>query len=149
MKGIFVGATDSLPILHAARRAGRLAGLAIVTTDFSPAVLGWIHAGEVAAAIYQRPLEQGHVAIRLLYEYLQTRRLPNQRRQVIAPYAVTRSNLPLVLERHDVARVAGRSDANASRSWPERARPVAKPGQGLRGYHKRSQGSRLDRREPR
>jgi LacI family transcriptional regulator len=113
LKGLFVGARESLPILRAARQGGRLAGLAIVTTDISPEVFSWIQSGDVAAAINRRPLEQGQVALRLLYEYLQTRVLPTRRRQMIAPYAVTRSNLPIVLERLDIARAAARLDEAA------------------------------------
>ena len=109
LAGLYISAGDSLPILQAARQAGRLAGLTVVTTDLSPELFDWIRSGQVAATIYRRPLKQGHVALELLYEYLQTRVLPSRRRQLVTPYVVMRSNLPMVLERLDIARAATRS----------------------------------------
>ena len=109
VKGLYVSAGDSLPVLEAARREGRLAALAVVTTDLSPELFDWIRGGTVAATIYQRPLTQGHAAFQLLYQYLQTRTRPTPRRQVIAPYAVMSSNLHIVLQRLDIARDASHS----------------------------------------
>jgi LacI family transcriptional regulator len=106
LKGLFVSSGQPLPVLTAARHEGRLAGLAVVTTDLSPELFDWIRTGSVAATIYQRPLTQGHAAFQLLYRYLQTRTLPTPQRQVIAPYAVMSSNLHIVLQRLDIARAA-------------------------------------------
>ena len=113
LKGLFVGAGSCAPVLRAARQAGRLPGLPIVATDVSPEVFDSMHSGDVAATIYSRPLKQAHVALRLLYEYLQTRALPAKRRHVVVPYAVTRSNLPILLERLEIARAAARVDGAA------------------------------------
>jgi len=113
LKGLFVGAGGCVPVLSAARQAGRLPGLPIVVTDVSPEVFDSMHSGDVAATIYSRPLKQAHVALRLLYEYLQTRALPTKRRHVVVPYAVTRSNLPILLERLEIARAAARVDGAA------------------------------------
>lgn len=104
VKGLYVSAGTSLPVLNAARQHGRLADLAVVTSDLSPELFDWIRSGTVAATIYQRPLTQGHAAFQLLYQYLQTRTLPTPHRQVIAPYAVMSSNLQILLQRLDIAR---------------------------------------------
>jgi LacI family transcriptional regulator len=109
VKGLYVGTRESLPVLEAARQEGRLAGLAVITTDLSPELFDWIQRGAVAATIYQRPLTQGHAAFHVLYQHLQTGKLPKPHRQVIAPYAVMSSNLPLVLQRLDMARAAALS----------------------------------------
>lgn len=109
VKGLYVSAGDALPVLQAVRREGRLAGLAVITTDLSPELFDWIQSGTIAATIYQRPLTQGHAAFQLLYQHLQTGKLPKPHRQVIAPYAVMSSNLHIVLQRLDIARDASRA----------------------------------------
>jgi len=93
-------------VLQAARREGRLAGLAVVTGDLRPELFDWIRDGVIAATIYQRPLTHAHVAFQLLYQYLQTRVPPTPHRQFVAPYAVMSSNLHTVRQRLDIARAA-------------------------------------------
>ncbi len=114
VKGLYVSTPSALPVLEAARQEGRLAALAVVTSDLSPELVDWIRNGAVAATIYQRPLTQGHAAFQLLHRYVQTRTLPTPHRQVIAPYAVMSSNLQIVLQRLDIARAAPLSHQHAA-----------------------------------
>lgn len=104
LRGLYVGTGASFPVLDAARDEGRLAGLAVVTTDLCPELFDWIRSGTVAATIYERPLTQGHVALQMLYQYVQTGVLPMPHRQAIAPYAVMSSNLDILLQRLAIAR---------------------------------------------
>jgi LacI family transcriptional regulator len=109
LKGLHVSHGDGLPVLQAARADGRLAALAVVTTDLSPDLFDWIRSGAVAATVYPRPLTQGHAAFQLLYQYVQSRVPPVPHRQVVAPYAVMSSNLQIVLQRLEIARAAAPS----------------------------------------
>jgi LacI family transcriptional regulator len=109
LKGLYVSAPEALPVLRAVRDAGRLAALTVVTTDLVPEVFDWIRSGAVAATVYQRPLTQGHVVVRLLHQYLQTSVLPAPHRHLLAPYAVMSSNLDIVLQRLQIARDAARA----------------------------------------
>jgi LacI family transcriptional regulator len=98
LKGIFVSTVNSLPVLQAAEQAGRLDNLTIVTTDLFPELVEWIRAGKVAATLYQRPLAQGRLALRALYQYLLDGTCPAPR-IAVAPHVVMRANLNLFLER--------------------------------------------------
>jgi LacI family transcriptional regulator len=98
LKGLYISSGDSLSVVRAAEQARRLAGLSVVTTDLSPGIVDWIRAGTVAATVDRRPLTQGHVAIRLLYQFLQHRQPPPAAQRVV-PEVVMGSNLDLVLER--------------------------------------------------
>jgi LacI family transcriptional regulator len=98
LKGLYVSTSDSLPVLRAAEREGRLAALSVVVTDLFPELFDWIRAGKVAATIYQRPLTQGRVALQSLYQFLQSRVTPTVNQRIVAPYPVMSSNLDLVLE---------------------------------------------------
>ena len=106
LKGVYISASQALPVLRSAGHEGRLADLTVIATDLSPELLPWIRSGKVAATIYQRPLTQGQMAVRLLQRYLQTRVLSTPLRQIVAPYAVMNSNLNIVLQRLDIARTA-------------------------------------------
>jgi LacI family transcriptional regulator len=106
LQGLYISARESVPVLESARQEGRLAGLAVVTSDLCPELFDWIRDGVVAATVYQRPLTQAHVAFQLLYQYVQTRVPPTPHRQVVAPYAVMSSNLQIVRQRLDIARAA-------------------------------------------
>jgi LacI family transcriptional regulator len=98
LRGLYIGTSRALPVLRAAEREHRLAGLSVVATDLCPGLVEWIRAGKVAATVDQRPLTQGHVAIRSLYQFLHNRQgLPATQR--IVPDVVMGSNLELVLER--------------------------------------------------
>jgi LacI family transcriptional regulator, galactose operon repressor len=98
LKGIYVSTVNSLPVLRAAEEEGRLAGLTVVTTDLFPELVEWIRAGKVAATVYQRPVNQGRLALQALYQYLLNGAKPASRLRVV-PHVVMRSNLDLFLER--------------------------------------------------
>ena len=98
LRGLYISTSNSLPVLRAAEREGRLAGLTVVTTDLFPELVDWIRAGKVAATVYQRPLAQGRIAVQSICQYLQTRRRPASNQRVV-PYLVMRSNLDVALER--------------------------------------------------
>ena len=108
LKGLYISTSESLPLLRAAEREGRLTGLRVVATDLCPELVEWIRAGKVAATVDQRPLAQGHVALRSLYQFLQNKQRPPAT-QRIGPGVVMSSNLDLVLER----RAAVRGSLNA------------------------------------
>jgi LacI family transcriptional regulator, galactose operon repressor len=97
LNGLYIGTSQSLPVLRAAEHDGRLAGLSVVATDLAPDLVEWIRAGKVAATVDQRPLTQGHVAIRLLYQFLQHHQCPPAARRIV-PDVVMGSTLDLVLE---------------------------------------------------
>jgi LacI family transcriptional regulator len=106
LKGLYVSASQALPVLRSAGHEGRLADLTVVATDLSPELLPWIRSGKVAATMYHRPLTQGQIAVQLLHRYVQTRIAPTPLRHVVAPYAVMSSNLDVVLQRLAIARTA-------------------------------------------
>jgi LacI family transcriptional regulator len=112
---IYIGTGDALPVLRAVEREGRVDDLAIVATDLSPELADWIAGGKVAAAVCQRPREQGRTAFQALWQHLQDRnRTPASRR--ILPSVVMRSNVRGVVEQ-----LAARSDA-APPGWISAAR---------------------------
>jgi LacI family transcriptional regulator len=101
LRGLYISTSNSLPVLHAAEREGRLAGLTVVATDLFPELVDWIRAGKVAATVYQRPLTQGRIAVQSICQFLQNRRRPAPHQRVV-PYLVMRSNLDVVLDRLSV-----------------------------------------------
>ena len=98
LRGLYIATSQSLPVLRAAEIAHRLPGLSVVATDLCPGLVEWIRAGKVAATVDQRPLTQGHVAIRSIYQFLHDRRCPPATQRIV-PDVVMGSNLELVLER--------------------------------------------------
>jgi LacI family transcriptional regulator len=98
LAGLYISTSNSMPVLRAAEREGRLAGLTVVATDLFPELADLIRAGRVAATVYQRPITQGRVALQALCQFIQTGRVPAVRQRV-APHLVMSSNLDLVLER--------------------------------------------------
>jgi LacI family transcriptional regulator len=103
LKGLYVSTVNSLPVLRAAEREGRIDGLTVVTTDLFPELVDWIRAGKVAATVYQRPQSQGRLALQALYQFLLNGTRPADRLRVV-PHLVMRSNLDLFLERLQVPR---------------------------------------------
>jgi len=97
LKGLYISTSHSLPVLRAAERERRLTGLRVVATDLVPGLADWIRAGKVAATVDQRPLTQGHIAMRSLYQFLQNSAHPPATRRIV-PDVVLGSNLDLVLE---------------------------------------------------
>lgn len=98
LKGVYVSTVNSLPVLRAAQELGRLDDLTIITTDLFPELVDWIRSGRVAATVYQRPISQGRLALRALYEFIVHGTCPPSRINVV-PHLVMRSNLDFFLER--------------------------------------------------
>ena len=86
-----------------------------MTTDLFPELVDWIRAGKVAATVYQRPLNQGRLALQALYQFLLHGTRPPSRLRAV-PYLVMRSNLDLLLERLpvDLETVPTASDRRAA-----------------------------------
>ncbi len=97
LKGIYVSTVNSMPVLRAVERTGRIGRISVVTTDLFPALVPHIREGRVAATIYQRPLSQGRMALQALYQFLLDGTRPPARIKVL-PHVVMRSNLDLLLE---------------------------------------------------
>jgi LacI family transcriptional regulator len=106
LNGLYIGSSEALPVLRALGHEGGLATPVVVASDLSAELIPWIRSGKVAATIYQRPLTQGHMALRLLYKHLQSRLQPTPSRHGVAPYAVMNSNLDIVLQRLAIARAS-------------------------------------------
>jgi LacI family transcriptional regulator len=104
LQGICVTSADALAVLHALEAERGRGDVEVVVTDLAPELFEPIRAGRIAAAIYQRPLAQGRLAVQLLYQCLQEGAGRAATRRIVAPYAVMRSNLDLVLERLEIAR---------------------------------------------
>jgi LacI family transcriptional regulator len=130
LNGIYISTVNSLPVLRAAEHEGRLSALTVVTTDLFPELVGWIRAGKVAATVYQRPVNQGRLALQALYQFLLNGTRPSSRLRVV-PHLVMRSNLDLFLERLPVDLEAipatGRADRaplrHAATPWSARLQP--------------------------
>ena len=119
LRGIYVSTVNSLPVLRAAEEAGRLSSLTVVTTDLFPELVEWIRAGKVAATVYQRPVNQGRLALQALYQFLLRGTRPASRLHVV-PHLVMRSNLELFLERLPVEAKPFRPMTNSMACPPSR-----------------------------
>jgi LacI family transcriptional regulator len=98
LAGIYVSTVNSLPVLRAAEQQRRLPGLTVITTDLFPELVSWIRSGSVAATVYQRPVNQGRLALQALSNYLLNGTMPQSKIHVV-PHLVMRSNLDLFLRR--------------------------------------------------
>ena len=97
LAGIYVTTEASIPVIEAARDAGILARLAMITTDVFPALVDRIRRNEVLATIDQRPFTQGRLAFRVLHQFLVEGTCP--RCQVaLSPHLVMRGNLDYFLQ---------------------------------------------------
>ncbi len=117
LAGIYVTTEASIPVLNAARDAGMLEKLTIITTDLFPALVTHIREGSVSATIYQRPRTQGRMAFRILHEYLAEGECPSYP-VTLAPHLVMRGNLDFFLERQSSESSIRRNGANESSSAP-------------------------------
>lgn len=104
LKAVCITATDALTVAGVIEQERPMGGIHVVVTDLARELFDGIRRGAIAAAIYQRPLMQGRLALHLLHQQIQTRALPAGHRRSVAPYAVMRSNLDLVFERTQVDR---------------------------------------------
>ena len=129
LKGIYVSTVNSLPVLHAAEEEGRLPGLTVITTDLFPELVTWIRAGKVAATVYQRPVNQGRLALQALYQFLLDGTSPQPKIQIV-PHLVMRSNLDLFLDRLPIDLEGGMVSpaAPARPAGPTRATSPSTPG---------------------
>ena len=98
LAGIYVTTEASIPVINAARDAGVLRRLTIITTDLFPALVPHIRSGDVSATIYQRPRTQGRMAFRVLHEFLAEGQRPSSQVS-LAPHLVMRGNLDFFLDR--------------------------------------------------
>ncbi len=98
LSGMYVTTEASIPVLEAARDAGMLERLTVITTDLFPALVQEIRAGTVEATIYQRPRTQGRMAFRLLQEFLVEGEC-STRQLTLSPHLVMRGNLDFFLQR--------------------------------------------------
>lgn len=121
LKAIYVSTVNSLPVVRAAEQEGRLPGLIMVTTDLFPELVERIRVGAIAATVYQRPLNQGRLALQALYQFLLDGTCPPARIQVV-PHIVMRSNLSLFLERLPVDLEGARSTSPTTPGSPRRIR---------------------------
>jgi LacI family transcriptional regulator len=116
--GVYVTTEASIPVLHAAREAGSLAGLTVITTDLFPDLVPEIRMGSVAATIYQRPRAQGEMAFRMLHKFMvEGDDGPDE--VALAPHLVMRGNLDFFLQRQ--SQELGKEKPES----PRRAAPVA------------------------
>ncbi len=98
LAAIYVGTSNSVPVLRAVANAGRTGHLAVVTTDIFPELLPHLRSGAVWATMYQRPMSQGRLAFESIYRYLAEGKRPPGRIRLL-PHVVMRSNLELILEK--------------------------------------------------
>lgn len=125
LKGIYVSTVNSLPVLRAADEQGRLPGLTVMATDLFPGLVPWIRSGKVAATVYQRPVNQGRLALQAVYQYLVDGTRPEPKIHVI-PHLVMRSNLDMFLDRLPIdAEGAGAISPSIPESQP--TTPAAPP----------------------
>lgn len=101
LTGIYVTTEASIPVLNAARDAGILDRLTVITTDLFPALVPEIRSGAVAATIYQRPRGQGRMAFRILHDFLVEGECPSFPITLV-PHLVMRGNLDIFLQRQSL-----------------------------------------------
>jgi LacI family transcriptional regulator len=97
LAGIYVTTEASIPVIEAARDAGVLARLAMITTDLFPALVERIRQSEVLATIDQRPYVQGRLAFRVLHQFLVEGTCPTCQ-VTLSPHLVMRGNLDYFLQ---------------------------------------------------
>jgi LacI family transcriptional regulator len=108
--GVYVTTEASIPVLRAAREAGALAGLTVITTDLFADLVPQIRSGAVAATIYQRPRAQGEMAFRMLHQFMVGG--GNGMNEVaLAPHLVMRGNLDFFLQRQSQELAKEKSDS--------------------------------------
>jgi LacI family transcriptional regulator len=107
--GVYVTTEASIPVLQAAREAGMLNGLTVITTDLFPDLVPEIRSGAVAATIYQRPRAQGEMAFRMLHKFMVEGR-DGSDELALAPHLVMRGNLDFFLQRQSQERNKEQAD---------------------------------------
>lgn len=97
LTGIYITTEASIPVLNAARDAGVLDRLTVITTDLFPALVAEIRSNAVAATIYQRPRTQGRMAFNVMHEFLIEGECPEMQ-VTLVPHLVMRGNLDFFLQ---------------------------------------------------
>jgi LacI family transcriptional regulator len=115
VSGIYITTEASMPVIRAARDAGVLEQVTIITTDLFPALVPEIRTGSVIATIYQRPRTQGRMAFRVLHEFLAEGECPSYQ-VTLAPHLVMRGNLDFFLARQSSESVPERRSRGQSSS---------------------------------
>jgi len=113
LTGLYVSTEASIPVIEAARDAGVLGRISIITTDLFPKLAEHLRAGNVAATIYQRPRTQGRLAFQVLHDFLMDRRTPGSQ-VTLAPHLVMRGNLDFFLARHPMGARAKTASVTAA-----------------------------------
>jgi len=108
--GVYVTTEASIPVLQAAREAGCLARLTVITTDLFPDLVPEIRSGAVAATIYQRPRAQGEMAFRMLHKFM-VEGGDGTDELALAPHLVMRGNLDFFLQRQSQELAEEKSDS--------------------------------------
>ncbi len=111
LAGVYVTTEASIPVLNAARDAGMLNKLAIITTDLFPELVQEIRSGAVAATIHQRPRTQGVMAFRALYDFLVDGQTSSSQ-LTLAPHLVMRGNLDFFLQRQSFEHGSAHEEAD-------------------------------------
>lgn len=107
--GVYVTTEASIPVLQAAREAGSLGNLTVITTDLFPDLVPEIRSGAVAATIYQRPRAQGEMAFRMLHKFM-VEGGDGTDELALAPHLVMRGNLNFFLQRQSQELVKEKSE---------------------------------------
>lgn len=97
LKGLYVTTANSPSVLEALKDSGRLGEVLVIATDLFPSMIYQIEPGGVVATLYQRPLSQGQLALRLLHEFLVGGRCPSHQMK-LAPHLIMKSNLGFFLQ---------------------------------------------------
>ena len=101
LAGMYVTTEASIPVLEAARDAGILPQLSILTTDLFPALIAQIREGRVIGTIDQRPYTQGRLAFRVLHQFLIEGSCFSDE-VVLSPQLVMRGNLDFFLSKQSM-----------------------------------------------
>ena len=90
--GIYISTGNGLPVLRALEEARLFGRVTVLSTDLYPQLVAKIEEGAVAGSIYQRPVSQGRMAFRMLYEFLGEGTCPPAT-VTLAPLLIMRGNL--------------------------------------------------------
>lgn len=90
--GLYISTGNGLPVLRALEECQMFGSVTVLSTDLYPQLVKKIEEGAVAGSIYQRPVTQGRMAFRMLYEFLYEGACPPGT-VTLAPLLVMRGNL--------------------------------------------------------
>ena len=95
--GIYVSTAICLPVCRALEETGNAGKIKVIATDLFLEAVPYFENGTISASIYQRPYQQGQIAVRLLVDHI-VRGAPLPDRYLINPSVVLRSNLSMFRE---------------------------------------------------